>query len=222
MCSFRHPESRSSCPAVTASVAPALPTGSMPPTGCARCNSTRNFRGTAQLPTNFVLQGLVAKLPVHCRNGVREGPRGTWEADPEGCPMTMKASEMEAHEASCPHKPVPCRWQCGEELPPRELAAHFAECADIVVRCTFVGCSAMHRRGDAEKHQKEAAELHARCEREDKRQLLSKLGRCNEIVNAAKAIVARATKAADVGLLVAALQLCPHREDASQVKLALH
>ena len=144
-----------------------------------------------------------------CRFGVRPGPRGEWDPDSDGCDWTGRASEAEAHEAGCVQKPVPCRWGCGLELLPREAAAHEAACADTVVRCCFAGCNVQHRRQDTNEHAKEAAELHARCERKVRLQL----GSCDEFFPAAGAVITRAAAAKNIGLVVAVLGLCQRNEE---------
>ena len=182
-----------------------------------RCPNTLYYNRVAGLGTSVTLQSLVDYVRQNgvcrCRFGCREGPHGEWEQDTEGCPWTGRASETDAHEATCTLKLVPCRWGCGLELLPREAATHDAACADTVVRCSFAGCNVEHRRRDASKHEKKAAELHARCEREVRLQL----GVCDEFVQAAAAVIARAdkAKATDISRVVAAMQLCQQSADVS-------
>lgn len=180
-----------------------------------RCPNTLYYNRVAGLGTSVTLQSLVDDVRQNgvcrCRFGCREGPHGEWEQDTEGCPWTGRASETDAHEATCTLKLVPCRWGCGLELLPREAATHDAACADTVVRCSFAGCNVEHRRRDASKHEKKAAELHARCERE----VRLELGVCDEFVQAAAAVIARADKATDISRVVAAMQLCQQSADVS-------
>jgi hypothetical protein len=174
-----------------------------------RCESSLYFNRVTQLASNYALKSLADSVRLnrncHCRFGVRAGPRGDWEPDPEGCPWTGPASAADVHEAGCVHKPVPCRWGCGLELLPREAGTHEAECADSLVRCRFFGCNVQHKRRDTSEHEKEAAQRHARCEREKRLQLQS-LGEHDEFTRAAAAAISRAKAAKDIGLVVAALR----------------
>lgn len=88
---------------------------------------------------SFVIQNLVSQLRVRCRFGLREGERGLWEVDSEGCQAQLALGNAETHEAAC----------------------GFA-----FLRCAFAGCGAELRRRDVDAHDAEAALVHARGERE--------------------------------------------------------
>ena len=144
-------------------------------------------------------------LIVRCRFGLRPAAYGEWEQDPEGCPVTCSASDMESHEATCPHKPLMCKWKCGTQLRPRDLGAHEAACAGTQMLCSFVGCHAVHTRAEAEKHMAEAAELHARSEHEQRLQFNA----YPEIVGAANTMILRSITVNGIPQLLAAMRLCP-------------
>ena len=65
------------------------------------------------------------------------------------------------------------------------------------MRCRFAGCGAMHKRGEAAKHEKEAGEHHARSERNERMPVLSQLAASSEFVKAAPAEIAQATASKD-------------------------
>ena len=103
----------------------------------ARCPASANAR-PATLPPQYALKGMVEALRVHCRFGVREGDRGNWTHDRDGCQAHLLIADVSAHEASCEYAP--------------EL-------------CPFSGCGVERRRRDARAHDTAAAEAHAFGER---------------------------------------------------------
>jgi len=103
----------------------------------ARCPASAKSKPT-QLPTAYVLKGMVDDLRVYCRYGLRVD-EGRWTTDPEGCQAHLLREEAAAHEASCAHA--------------------FEVCA-------FAGCGVERRRRDVDAHDAAAALAHARGERE--------------------------------------------------------
>ena len=100
----------------------------------ARCPASANSQPAA-LPTNYALKSIAEALLVHCRFGTREGERGEWLADPEGCPAQLSRAEAESHETTCEY---------------------------VVEVCPFAGCGVERRRRDADAHNVAAAAAHAR------------------------------------------------------------
>lgn len=104
----------------------------------ARCEASAGATPSA-LPTNYVIQSMVAQQRVHCRFGLRALEQsGAWVPYPAGCQAQLALDEAEAHEAVC----------------------GFA-----LVCCPFAGCGAELRRRDSDAHDAEAAVKHARGER---------------------------------------------------------
>ena len=165
-----------------------------------RCPGSNNPR-LDQKGINFVIKAQIDELPVHCVNGLREARHG-WKADPEGCPFTGTASEVDAHFDSCPFKLVACSFECGAELRPSEKAAHEAECGDTRVRCPFAGCGVMHKRRHAARHQKKAGENHARHEREKRQRLQSLLATGGAFLNTAREEIKQAIASKDTARIV--------------------
>jgi hypothetical protein len=160
---------------------------------------------------NVVLKALIAEVPVHCPNGLRFGAHDLAEADPEGCPFTGTSAEVDAHFDSCPFKLEMCT--CGAELRPSEKAAHKGECADVLVRCPFAGCGAMHNRGNAAAHEMEAAVHHARSEREERQRLQSLLAAGGEFEKAAHAEIKQATASKDSARIMTIMDTFRQNED---------
>ena len=99
---------------------------------CAACRAPLSAPGN--MAKNFALHGVLASLDVHCKYGVLDDGG----LDPDGCPVTMKASAIAEHEATCDF----VRGTCG-----------------------FAGCGLAMRRGEFDEHVRAAAVAHAVGER---------------------------------------------------------
>lgn len=131
-------------------------------TYCLECvtKSTKSVCPCDSTPLTLVVKNLtvaeqIGDLTIHCQYGckLKQDGSGQYEADPEGCPFTMKLNSRHNHENDCEFASVECPNSslCGR-VTRKNLDEHLKKCSNTTCPHLKYGCPFQGQRKEVDQH----------------------------------------------------------------------